>query len=65
MGEEEEDPEVAEEPGFSNGKAILVIAIVVNLSYQQNYFCKKVKKCGGAGGYVVLVSCRLKNLRYC
>jgi hypothetical protein len=31
MGEEEEDPEVAEESGFSNGKAILVIAIVVIL----------------------------------
>jgi hypothetical protein len=46
MGEEEEDPEIAEEPGFSNGKAILVIAIVVNLSCQQNYFWKKNEKIG-------------------
>ncbi len=46
MGEEEEDPEVAEEPGFSNGKAILVIAIVVNLSCQKKLFLKKSKKKG-------------------
>ena len=29
VGEEEEEPEVLEDKGFSNGKTILVLAIVV------------------------------------